>query len=217
MTYEDPSSDLGTCGTAFAFGNGAAQCFIGSGHVQTSRWGWTNGPLSPGSYSFPLYAGAGKFDLTKVTLVGTLSVVRSTPFVVSSPSCRRSPSPPRFAGRRRPSRRPSAGWRPSPCSRANSSGTSSASGMSRVTSRASRCWARCSRCSGTLETSRRGSFTTRGASAASTTFRPSCARSAPASEVAADAAQSPHERGRRGDRWRGVPHPSRATVEPATR
>jgi hypothetical protein len=74
ISCEDPPPDLGTCEAAFAFGNGAATCFIGSGLVETNRWGWTNGPLSPGSYSFPLYAGAGKCDLTKGTQVGSLFV-----------------------------------------------------------------------------------------------------------------------------------------------
>ncbi len=74
MTCEDPPPDLGTCETAFAYGGFASSCFIGSGLLTTNRWGWFNGPLAPGSYTFQLYAGAGKCDRTKGTLVGTLSV-----------------------------------------------------------------------------------------------------------------------------------------------
>ena len=37
-------------------------------------WGWTNGPLGPGSYEFPIYASAAKCNISKGTLVGTLTV-----------------------------------------------------------------------------------------------------------------------------------------------
>jgi len=60
--------------TAFAFGGSAATCFIGSAYVTTNRWGWTNGPLAVGSYTFDVYAGAGQCNLTKGTKVGTLAV-----------------------------------------------------------------------------------------------------------------------------------------------
>ncbi|UCC54331.1 MAG: hypothetical protein JSV68_10255, partial [Anaerolineaceae bacterium] len=46
----------------------------GDGEKDFNRWGWTNGPLAAGSYEFDVYAGAGRCDLTKGTLVGTLSV-----------------------------------------------------------------------------------------------------------------------------------------------
>jgi hypothetical protein len=39
-----------------------------------SRWGWSLGPLTSGSYEFDIYAGAGQSDITKGTLVGTLTV-----------------------------------------------------------------------------------------------------------------------------------------------
>lgn len=57
--------------TAFAFGGGDATCFIADGF---SRWGWTNGALAPGSYTWPVYAAAGQCDLTKGTNVGTVTV-----------------------------------------------------------------------------------------------------------------------------------------------
>lgn len=74
MTCEDPAPELGSCETAFAFGGPKATCFTNSGSLVTNRWGWFNGPLAPGSYTFDLYAGAGKCDLSKGTKVGTLSV-----------------------------------------------------------------------------------------------------------------------------------------------
>lgn len=59
-----------SCETAFAYGN---TTLIQLG-LTTSRWGWQNGPLSPGSYSFPIYAGAAQNDISKGALVGQLSV-----------------------------------------------------------------------------------------------------------------------------------------------
>jgi hypothetical protein len=69
----------GNTETAFAFGGADAACFLGvdedgDGRGDFNRWGWTNGQLSAGSYTFDIYAGAGQCDLTKGTLVGTLTV-----------------------------------------------------------------------------------------------------------------------------------------------
>lgn len=61
--------------TAFAFGGDWAQCF--DQFDVSNRWGWSNGPLSEGSYTFEIYAGAGKCELSKGTKVGTLTVVYS--------------------------------------------------------------------------------------------------------------------------------------------
>lgn len=65
------------CETAFAAGD---VCFLdldlnSDGKGDFNRWGWTNGPLSEGSYAFDIYAGAGQCDIEKGTHVGTLSVV----------------------------------------------------------------------------------------------------------------------------------------------
>jgi hypothetical protein len=62
------------CETAFAYGGDDAVCFLDTDVIDTSRWGWFNGPLAAGSYSFDLYAGAGQCDLSKGTLVGQVSV-----------------------------------------------------------------------------------------------------------------------------------------------
>lgn len=58
--------------TAFAYGGDLATSFLEFDGA--NRWGWTNGPLSAGSYTFDIYAGAGQSDITKGTLVGSLSV-----------------------------------------------------------------------------------------------------------------------------------------------
>lgn len=72
--------------TAFARGSGsngagddAVTCFLNldldlDGENEFNRWGWTNGPLAAGSYSFELWAAAGKCDTSKGTLVGTVVV-----------------------------------------------------------------------------------------------------------------------------------------------
>jgi hypothetical protein len=65
--------------TAFAYGDGVATCFLdidedGDGNGDFDRWGWSNGSLGAGTYTFDIYAGAGQCDLSKGTLVGTLSV-----------------------------------------------------------------------------------------------------------------------------------------------
>jgi len=76
---DDVVNPGGNTETAFAFGNSAATCFLnidedGDGRDDFNRWGWTNGPLSSGTYAFPIYAGAGQCNLSKGTLVGTLTV-----------------------------------------------------------------------------------------------------------------------------------------------
>jgi len=59
--------------TAFAYSASYSQTFTTFGIK--SRWGWTNGPLAPGTYTFTLYAGAAKSDITKGTNVGTVTLV----------------------------------------------------------------------------------------------------------------------------------------------
>jgi hypothetical protein len=61
--------------TAWAYGGDDANPnwdYVNSG--KPGNWGWTNGPLSEGSYEFEIYAGAGQNDLSKGTLVGMLYV-----------------------------------------------------------------------------------------------------------------------------------------------
>jgi hypothetical protein len=47
---------------------------INSLDTRENKWGWTNGPLGNGTYSFQIYVGAGQNDISKGTLVGTLTV-----------------------------------------------------------------------------------------------------------------------------------------------
>ena len=72
---EDTDTDVVTevCETAYGFGGDNAACFIDLPHG-FSNWGWTNGPLSEGSYTFDLYAGAGQCDLSKGVHAGYVDV-----------------------------------------------------------------------------------------------------------------------------------------------
>jgi hypothetical protein len=73
---QDEPPQVATEETAFAFANDSlSMCFIGSDLLTTNRWGWSNGPLVAGSYSFDLYAGAGQCDRSKGTLVGSLGIL----------------------------------------------------------------------------------------------------------------------------------------------
>lgn len=65
-----------TCETAFAYGSQYASCFSNFPEFldNPNRWGWTNGALSNGIYTFDVYAAAGQCDLSKGTKVGTLTV-----------------------------------------------------------------------------------------------------------------------------------------------
>lgn len=65
---EDPVTSTET---AFAYGNGAATCFLDLGF---NRWGWTNGPITEGTYTWPIHAGAGQCDRNKGYYVGNLSI-----------------------------------------------------------------------------------------------------------------------------------------------
>ncbi len=56
------------CETAFAYGD---TTFIELG-LTKGRWGWEIGPITEGSYSTPLYAGAGRNRINKATYVGDL-------------------------------------------------------------------------------------------------------------------------------------------------
>jgi hypothetical protein len=64
------------CDTAYAYYKcgccgSLATCFSNWGF---SQWGWTNGPLGPGSYTFDIYAGAGGCNPLKGKKVGWLTV-----------------------------------------------------------------------------------------------------------------------------------------------
>lgn len=81
-------------GTAYAYGGDDATCFIvedlsafpqslgqpglnlaHDGHFDTfNLWGWSNGPLAEGSYTWELWAGAAHCETYRGTLVGTVTV-----------------------------------------------------------------------------------------------------------------------------------------------
>jgi hypothetical protein len=68
------------CETAFAYNCCYATCFS---EWDFSRWGWTNGPLCPGCYRMPIYAGADHCNPLNGKHVGYLTVYYngSTAFV----------------------------------------------------------------------------------------------------------------------------------------
>jgi hypothetical protein len=87
LTCECTQPPVGSnCETAFAYAGGtnaagddSTTCFLNidedsDGIGDFNRWGWTNGAIGDGSYSWAIYAGAGQCDTSKGTLVGTLSV-----------------------------------------------------------------------------------------------------------------------------------------------
>ena len=60
------------CETAYAYcGHCCSQCFTA---FSFSNWGWTNGPLKPGSYTFYIYAGVGGCNPANGKKVGWLTV-----------------------------------------------------------------------------------------------------------------------------------------------
>ncbi len=67
------------CETAYAFGGSVANCFLNISGVQSNNWGWSNGPIGAGSYSWPMYAGAGLCNIENGTHVGTLTVNYTPP------------------------------------------------------------------------------------------------------------------------------------------
>jgi hypothetical protein len=69
---EGPVDEI-NCETAFAFGDEYASCFSEIDET-INRWGWSNGPLGAGTYTFDIYAGAGQCDLSKGDIVGHLTV-----------------------------------------------------------------------------------------------------------------------------------------------
>jgi hypothetical protein len=74
FSCEEKEIEIGACETMFAKGSDdIATCFIDD-EYGFNRWGWTNGPLSSGEYTFDVYAGAGQCDTDKGALAGTVSL-----------------------------------------------------------------------------------------------------------------------------------------------
>jgi hypothetical protein len=54
--------------------DGFANCFPEDDELSIQRWGWSNGKLGAGQYSFPLYAGAGQCILSKGQYSGDVEI-----------------------------------------------------------------------------------------------------------------------------------------------
>ncbi len=63
------------CQTAYAYSSVDATCFTDIPGMEHSPWGWSNGPLGHGEYTFDIYAGVGQCIPTEDKKVGTLTVV----------------------------------------------------------------------------------------------------------------------------------------------
>jgi len=59
--------------TVWAYGGSAAKA--NNTIAGKNAWGWTNYVSANGTYNWPLYAGAGQNDITKGSVVGTVTVV----------------------------------------------------------------------------------------------------------------------------------------------
>lgn len=70
---ERDSEQRDFCETSFAIGNSEDDhaCFSEAGF---RRWGWNIGPLTPGTYTYDIYAGAGRCDITKGQFVGAITI-----------------------------------------------------------------------------------------------------------------------------------------------
>jgi len=64
-----------TSETAWSRLEGSSTCFIDIPELNSNRWGWTNGPLQPGTYTAELYAAAGQCNLDNGTDVGNVVYV----------------------------------------------------------------------------------------------------------------------------------------------
>ena len=63
------------CETAFAHSDNAPSLshpFCSDIDLDSTRWGWTIGPIGPGTYMFNIYAGAGQCDTSKGEHVGSM-------------------------------------------------------------------------------------------------------------------------------------------------
>lgn len=69
-------------GTAFAYGSGAST--FTSLDAAIKRWGWSLNFGAPGTQTYDVYVGAGQNDLTKGTLVGTVTVTYTGTTVTAS-------------------------------------------------------------------------------------------------------------------------------------
>jgi hypothetical protein len=81
INYSKQTCAEPTCETAYAKAESdqLANCFLNIQGVTSDNWGWSNGQIGAGSYSWPIYAGAGQCNIGNGTHVGTLSVNYTPP------------------------------------------------------------------------------------------------------------------------------------------
>jgi hypothetical protein len=72
ISCEEFTTDPVSSETAWAHDASYSTCFTGISGLQGNNWGWTNGPLEPGTYTMDLIAAAGQCN--GGTLVGTVHV-----------------------------------------------------------------------------------------------------------------------------------------------
>lgn len=70
------------CETGYAYGEIYANCFLNIPGVNSNNWGWSNGPIGPGTYVWPIYAGAGQCVIDNGVYVGDLTVTYTPPTAV---------------------------------------------------------------------------------------------------------------------------------------
>ncbi|WP_298756098.1 hypothetical protein [uncultured Psychroserpens sp.] len=72
------------CETAFAYGKeDEAVCFLDDDDLNSNRWGWSIGPLTPDHYeSYLIYQAAGGCNLNNGEVIGTLNVVYEDDYVL---------------------------------------------------------------------------------------------------------------------------------------
>lgn len=77
---ERSSQSTDSCETSFAIGNADNEyaCFSEGGF---NRWGWSIGPISEGTYTYDVYAGAGQCITDNGVLAGTVTIEYSNGLV----------------------------------------------------------------------------------------------------------------------------------------
>jgi len=69
---------LGGCESSYAYGSDYATCFLEVQWLQGDNWGWTNGRINVGTYTWPIYAKANNCVTTDGLIVGSVTVTYNT-------------------------------------------------------------------------------------------------------------------------------------------
>ncbi|WP_460220213.1 hypothetical protein [Psychroserpens sp. MEBiC05023] len=83
-SLERSTKDEDGCETAFAYGKeDEATCFLDDDDLNSNRWGWTIGPITPNyDGSYEIYQAAGGCNLDNGELIGTLYVTYESDYVL---------------------------------------------------------------------------------------------------------------------------------------